>query len=1683
VWESYGIIAGVLDTLHAVAKPVVNLGLIEGSTATIDIFYCERQSTGSDIEVTSNIISAPPTSISMTVNPDTDVVPAGTNIVYTAHVKKSDGSECTVCNQNVTWYLYTDPLNPTSQSYLTPPSGSKGQIDTFHAVTAYTRYIISAVFDSTPPGVGVDKIHLTWFDTVTVVPGPATHLNIEQSPVQAAHLWGDNYFPQHSLTIPGTVQTENVYAVLRDAYGNWVGHATVAQWNSTVPAAASVAPSNAQVRDTGVITRQAPSGFTKVSATQGAFRDTLNVTVSNVQYGKIQIYIISGGLKPIDSLFMRTDQDTTLHVRAQWVTDTSHWDENLPFQWASSSTVTGTPPTGSIWNFIPQAPGTGIIYVNYTSNGKILGDTVKFVFVPGLPSQEKLYPLPGTPNTVTPANQQLPASVTIVAGVPFQIVAKLFDNKNQWLSSYERTNAPIAWSQQPLSGTGLPGTLSATTGYLTKFTDMKAGDVIKITAAYVQEPGNPNIVPPQSITISVIAGPATHLVIEQDSARSRSPNADNPAGTVNIGARDTSAVVYAILRDAYGNWVDYSKTTAWSSADVTKAIAVPRNTDIGQGILIRRTTNGQTVVTARDTTHTGAGFTGTVTVILSNISYDSLRIVVGSSNLQIQNLVMRTDVVRDTTLNVVGKNSATGTWDLIPANWSIVPALKTSAPPPQAISWQFTPIDTGTGIIVVSRQGSVPDTLAVHFLPGLANSLVLYTGPGAPGGANVAFIPPATALIDTAGKLVHFYAKIFDKNGVWLGSYERAGAPVAWNIAELTGNPPTGTLDNARGYTSALTPTRAYNTLYVIARLDSAGLPTNARDTVQIQVVHAAPSQLVLEADPNWQVKANAAAPVDSVRIANNQTTVPVYALVRDRFGNFVQYSTFTDWESIDNSGVPDSSIVSVHNGTNTIGEGIVKRIAAEGSQRVYAASREFPGLADTIKAIVLKYYYKELRIVVRSAVRIDSLTMSTNNDTTLQVQGLRSDTTLWEPVNANWEISAGLQFPTNQAPPGSADRWFFSPSAPGTGWIRVTLGNDAVTKPDTIQAIFTVGEPILIETEILTPASQRIAGDTIIAVTRIKNKDGLVPGQWCDSTTYLNALGSGGGGRPNPTVDMVNMGRTMYECFQDGLDTVKYVLYYAPVNPDSLDKVAVTMRVGPNVLSASSEPFRVYPGALARISLEDFNGKNLDSIYLVSPTGSKLIIAVGYDAYGNYRGPEISNWSMDGTLHAIDKPTGATRVFYETGQVKYGEDGYIRASATGKGGAVVTDSTRVVISGSAVTLLSAVTHDTSGNGLLDEITLVFDRKVTLPAGTRIQLSNGSYTLVVSSIRGQTSGTSAAVDGTTGLSQGAVGPDSVFTVVLSESNKTVPQTGWKPALTITGASGMAPVNGYTVTDGAGPVIWSIVKTVGATTDRSQDKVTVTFSEPVGTNGNEFTKAMPPSGIFRVWEMHVSLSGDTTYSEVPGMLTGITEFFQVENNGLSVSFYMSNDKDLTTRHYLNIVFDSTGRITDKDPPLVNAPVLDNRRVQVTVKSEPAREILVVPNPSAPTFVRQRPGELHLEHQPNARGWVRQDGAGTVMTFRIAPATGEKVTGYLKIYDVVGNVVSSVDSSKSPGGIVPPSWASSDSSAYDYDIYWNGSNSQGSKVAAGVYRAMLFLKYTDQAGKARNTKLMGTVGISR
>ncbi|HUI93468.1 MAG TPA: fibro-slime domain-containing protein [Chitinivibrionales bacterium] len=1658
VWEHFNNDDMSDTATGSLAKPVVTLGLVDGSTATIDVFYCERQAVGSDIEVTSNIITAPPTVLSMNTIPKTDTIAAGDSMQFFAIVTDDTGGVHPEYAQLVTWTVTPIPAMSNMRSHMQTPQGDH---NVFYGIDAYHWYYIVGKFvDPTNP----NRILL---DTVKVYvkPGPPTHLLIEASPDSLVSLNADNRMG--SVTFPSSTQKDSVYAVLRDAYGNFYSHALLASWATRDASVVTVAPARVSLGE-GEITRQTPNNAsTYVVATQGGLKDSLQVILSTVTFTQIQI-VVRGNV-PIDSLVMRTDQDTLLSARGMR-SDNGQWMD-LQVMWGNSPGMAfdnAAPPNAISWRFQPVNPATGKIFIIWGSGAQQVSDSIVAIFSYGLPDHMALYPARGTPNVGT--NLAYPPVKTVVAGQGLPLEAKLFSVSNQWLSAFERDDAPITWTIQELTGATNTGTLNKYTGDFVTFTGYKAYQTVKVTATFSQN----GITVSQSINLTIAPGPAAKLVIEPDTtgrtAFVNDPTGAHRAGQVTIAGNATTVSAYAVLRDQWGNFVAFSNPTLWVARDASTILVQRGDVTFGQGVMTRKVNLGQSWVQAQDSI---LGFTDSVLVVISNITYTALRIVVRDST-DISNLNMTID--QDTTLKVLGLRSDGQGWEPVQANWSATSGLRNATPAPgSSRSWDIAPADTGTAWIKVTLGTATPDSVRVIVTMGAPRYIVLYPSAGAPGGANVPYPNPSEVIWDSAGQPLQMVAKVFDRANDWLSQYESASSPVTWSIFEFTGNldVPTGTLTPATGgYKDTLNATRANNTIYVIAKFQAPGGQPYL-DTIKVTVLPGKPDHLSLEPTSDAAASPHKDNPEDTVHIANTATTGLVYAVIRDKYGNFISASQNTGWLS------RDTLAVTVTDGQKSLGQGIITRSGVKDTARVVATSLDYPGLKDSTLAVVLAYYYTALRIVDVNGNDVTNLNINTNQDATLRVLGQRSDNGAWEDVYAKWENSPTLRM--TPAAPDNANLWTFSPDTPGVGIIRVTLGDTNITKPDFLNATFTVGPPVSIETEILTPPAQRIAGDTIVAVTRIRNKDGLVPGTWCDTTTYQNALGTGG--RPNPIVDGVNMGTSMKECFQNGIDTVKYVLYYAPASPDSLEKVTVVLQNSGNVLSASSEPFEVYPGALAQIRLEDFNGKDIDSVYLVSPTGSKLIIAVGYDMYGNYRGPENSNWSVDGTLHAIDQPTGVPRVFYETGDVKYDENGYITASATGKGGVAVSDSAKVVITGRAATLLSAVTADTNGNGLLDEITLVFDRKVTLSPGTKIQLSNGIYTLDVSAIRGQTSGTVGTVDSATGLLQSAVGSDSVFTLVLSESNKTVPQTGWKPSLTISGVSGISSVNGYTVTDGAGPVIWSVVKTINSPSSRTQDLVTVTFSEPIGTNGNDIDLSMIPKNVFQVW----TVDQNGNFEEDTSMLAGI-KFYQKDNNGLWVSFYMldtqdsTQTKDLTSRDFLSLTSDSLQLITDRNPPLLNKPVVDNQKVRVTVKSTPANAILVVPNPSGATFVRQRPGVLQLAHQPNARQWVRQDGAGTVMTFRIAPATGEKVTGYLGIYDVVGNLVISADSTKS-AGIVPPSWASSDSSAYDYDIYWNGSNAQGVKVAAGVYRAMLYLKYTDAAGRSRNTRLLGTVGITK
>jgi hypothetical protein len=427
-------------------------------------------------------------------------------------------------------------------------------------------------------------------------------------------------------------------------------------------------------------------------------------------------------------------------------------------------------------------------------------------------------------------------------------------------------------------------------------------------------------------------------------------------------------------------------------------------------------------------------------------------------------------------------------------------------------------------------------------------------------------------------------------------------------------------------------------------------------------------------------------------------------------------------------------------------------------------------GLSDSVSVKLATYYYSRLRIVVGDSTAIDSLFLTTNNDTTLRVMGLRSDTKTWEYTYAQWKISGTLSM--SPTAPDVANAWTFYPAGAGVGTIRVTLGNDSTTTPDTIKAVFVNGPPTTLRFEILTPSQDRVAGDTILAVVKIQNRTGLIAGQYCfgsdsshGTSVYQTLLGSGYKPSPVIVVDQVSDTLNNYpskanstsECFQNGLDTVRVVLFNAPYTSDSVQQLFVSAAG----LSSATESFTLLPAALHTLALEDNSGNDIgDSITMRYPGDSRIIVSEGFDVYGNKIGPENATWSSTGTLHAISQNTNVSRIYYESSNAKANEQGYIRAKATDPTGASYSDDVLVTILGPTPRLLSATTRDVSGNGYLDEIVLVYSARVPVPSASSISVAYPSVNFSVDSVRGVAHADS----------------DSVIIVYLAESKTGVPQS-------------------------------------------------------------------------------------------------------------------------------------------------------------------------------------------------------------------------------------------------------------------------------------------------------------------
>ncbi|MBN1130124.1 MAG: hypothetical protein JXA71_14125, partial [Chitinispirillaceae bacterium] len=318
----------------------------------------------------------------------------------------------------------------------------------------------------------------------------------------------------------------------------------------------------------------------------------------------------------------------------------------------------------------------------------------------------------------------------------------------------------------------------------------------------------------------------------------------------------------------------------------------------------------------------------------------------------------------------------------------------------------------------------------------------------------------------------------------------------------------------------------------------------------------------------------------------------------------------------------------------------------------------------------------------------------------------------------------------------------------------------------------------------------------------------------------------------------------------------------------------------------------------------------------------------------------------------------------------------------------------------------------------------------------------------------------------------------------AEHNKGA-QTGWRPLVRISDHP-EAEIQSVELraTDGAGPVIWSVIKQLGApTADRTKDIVSVTFSEPIEVNSDGISTSCKPREMFDVWHLDSSVNGSNYFQLLPDMLDEI-ETLDPRTDSSRAVFITSNGRDLNRNHWMNL--DTVTRYVMDLSPRSNRPNDNNQKVRVKVIGDTIGPVIVIPNPSIPSVIKEKPGVINIIHNPNARTWVKEN-KGTVITFdiRIPGHRDVKIFCAIRIHDVVGNIVQSAKGELFAGA---NRLAVDTAEAANVDIYWNCTNDKGMIVAPGVYRVVVYVYY-EKRGNARdsdvpkNRRRFTKLGITR
>ncbi len=245
---------------------------------------------------------------------------------------------------------------------------------------------------------------------------------------------------------------------------------------------------------------------------------------------------------------------------------------------------------------------------------------------------------------------------------------------------------------------------------------------------------------------------------------------------------------------------------------------------------------------------------------------------------------------------------------------------------------------------------------------------------------------------------------------------------------------------------------------------------------------------------------------------------------------------------------------------------------------------------------------------------------------------------------------------------------------------------------------------------------------------------------------------------------------------------------------------------------------------AAITLDLDPVDINMVDSIAGAAPdtlyAGQTLrLYAIGEDAYGNTR-HERANWTFSSNIHTVSTANDTSFVLAEGRNLKDNAPAEISVTSTAQ--RIVTKTLRIAFVGYGGQLDSARALDRDSDGLLDGLTLYFDRGVlledTLDGGmTAESRFNGTRIIhdVVSVSHARSDSSIVDVD----LKEYAANlPDGVH------------QTASRPLLAIHGFTDIANVDSFVCEDFAGPAVWYASARQDTAGGEKKTAITVAFGE-------------------------------------------------------------------------------------------------------------------------------------------------------------------------------------------------------------------------------------------------------------